>query len=212
MTDPEVAELRSRLEMLEARQVQRYGATDIPHRADTIRQAGPFDYDPRHSERYVAAVMANASPAQLASIEAEVQREIDSRPHPGPVTQAEIRARERREQAAGQADLLAVSNAMMMPPMRPGATVSMSGGQMSVSESAPVCCTAGHPRPSPGDLFCSACGGRFRTAEEQRRDEEQRQAEAMREEAAAAARIAALQDGAPLLTTQPKRTSRKASV
>jgi hypothetical protein len=211
----EVAQLRAELAELQTR-LGRQPAGLEPRapqvnatRVDTHRPlAEPFDYDPRHSERYLAAVNANASPAELDRIEIEVQAEINSRPHPGPVSPADIRAAERRANAAGLADLHTVTSGLTMPPLQPGGTVSTSpSGQVTMSEPAEACCPSGHRRVG-ADLYCRLCGSEFMDAGQLRVTDESRLAA---RDAEALARLRAMEDLPGIFAQPSKPRTRKAA-
>lgn len=128
-----------------------------------------------------------------------------------PVSPSELESpslsRQRREAAAGQADLDVWTHMRTMPPLRPGTTVSTSpGGQTTVVEQGQPSCPSGHARVG-ADRFCRQCGSEFMDAGQLRVTDESRLAA---RDAAAVARLRAMEDlpGMFAQPSKPKRPSR----
>ena len=169
----EMAELRQQNALL-ADRLARRGGGNVPQvqRQVTRPLAEGYEHDPLHHPRFLAALNAGAGPAALAALEAEVQAEISAMSHPGPVSPAEIEARERAARTAGMADLAAAGRAMM--PMS-GPQVSFGEpGQPVVTGRQEVTCENGHgrPRAQPAAKFCPVDGMPFLTADQHREAED----------------------------------------
>ncbi len=227
MTDlaAEVAQLRAELAEMKAA-LGRQPAGLEPHQPPQVnpvvnpyqvRQHVPFsgdEWDPRHDQRVIDAIMSGRPDSEVSRLIQQAAQDIAARRAElvQPVSAAELESRERREAAAGQADLATWTAMRTMPPAGPSTQVSRSpSGQVSVADQGAVCCTAGHARRDPADRFCTACGGQFMDEAQLRQREELRERELAAEDAAAVARLRSLEEDAePAKPARPKRTAKLA--